>query len=148
VPVQKDLELPDLGIDLTITLGIHAREGGKSHGGPTLAEVGLIHEMGLGDNPTRSFLRAWLDENEDAVATRLEQAIGDSIVEGSDLEAAATRVAEWAVGEIKSRIYDGIPPELSASVRRRRGDAAVALIDTGQLIAAIRSEVLLRLSAS
>ena len=44
-------------------------------------------------------------------------------------------------GETKERILAGIGPELSDSTKRKRGESAVPLLDSGQLLGAIRAQL-------
>lgn len=121
-----------------ITVGIHAAEGSGGHGGVTNAELGEIHEFGLGV-PQRSFIRAYYDENESALAELMQDAIAGALIDGDDLQQAAELVAVQVEGEIKERILGRLPgKELSKSVRRKRGESAVPLVDTSQLIGSIR----------
>jgi len=144
MPVEDKGQLPKLAFDAEITAGIHAEEGAVAHGdGVTNADIGMFHEFGYGP-PKRSWLRAYFDENESRLGAAFEDAIADAIVSGRDVEHALRRIAAMIEGEIKERIYASIPPEPSKPVKEARGESAVPLIDTGQLISAIRAEVQLR----
>lgn len=144
MPIKEKGKLPPLGIELSITAGIHAEDGSKSHGGLTNAEVGEFHEFGLGV-PQRSFLRAYFDANEARITKLLEDAVIEAVIKGKDLETAALKVAVQIEGEIKERIYSNIEPELSQSVKDKRGESAVALIDSSQLIGAIKALIQVRI---
>lgn len=147
MPIKEKGKLPALGIELSITAGIHAEDGSKSHGGLTNAEVGEFHEFGLGV-PQRSFLRAYFDEHEQRIGKLLEDAVISAIVNGKDLDTAALRVAVQIEGEIKERIYSNIEPELSRSIKDQRGENAIALIDSSQLLGAIKALIHVRIKDS
>jgi hypothetical protein len=135
-------DLPALDRTVTITAGIHAEEGSESHGELSNAEIGEIHELGLGV-PQRSWLRAYFDEHEQEIQTLIDNEIVSAMLDGTDLASAADRVAVAIQGGIKERIYSRIPPELSKAVKAKRGESAVALIDSGQFINAIRAMVVI-----
>lgn len=123
-----------------ITVGIHAAEGSGGHDGLTNAELGEIHEFGLGV-PQRSFLRAYFDENENHLSALITDGIAEALLDGGDLQREMDLVAVQVEGEIKDRVYNrGVPQNLSKSVRRKRGDSAVALVDTSQLMGSIRGK--------
>jgi hypothetical protein len=144
MPVVDRGRLPPLDIELDLTAGIHAEDGSKPHGGLTNADIGTFHEFGLAV-PQRSFLRAYFDANEARITKLLEDAVVDAVINGKDLESAALRVAVQVEGEIKERIYSGIEPGLSQAIKDQRGEEAVALLDTGQLIGAIKALVKVRI---
>lgn len=137
-----------------VTVGIHEEEGavqheqednfgegfGQSSSTVTVAEIGTIHEFGLGVDE-RSFIRGWADENEAANKKRLRK-IADAVVAGyiSSPRMGLERFGLLAVGEIQSRIADGIAPQLAASTVERKG-SSVPLIDSGQLRSSITHRV-------
>jgi hypothetical protein len=127
------------GLEHDITAGIHEAEGASAHGKLTNAELGAVHEFGLGV-PRRSFLRDWMDENEAAIFERISDAMSRIVFDGADGKREADLIAIWAEGEIKARIENRLQPELSESTKRRRGQSAVPLIDTSQFIGSIRGK--------
>jgi hypothetical protein len=134
-------ELADLidSLGLGVTVGIHGEEGSSGHGGGlTNVDLGAIHEYGLGV-PQRSFLRQWADESQDAIASQIEQAV-DAVLGGATPQDAAQRLALWAEGEVKARLIAGIGPPLSEATKRKRGESAKALVDTGQMLGSIRGK--------
>lgn len=137
--IGADLERWLRGLDIEITVGIHADEGAKLHGDLTNVEIGSYHEFGLGV-PERSFLRAYFDENAADVERAQDQAL-DRIMAGADPETEAQRLGLKLEGGIKERMLARIDPPLAESTKRRRGESAVPLIHTSQLIGSIRSKV-------
>jgi hypothetical protein len=147
LPVTKSVELPSLDALVQITVGIHAAEGAEGHdGGLTNAALGEIHEFGFGV-PQRSFIRAYFDENEAHISGLVEDAVIDALIEdgGKSLQLNAELVADQIVGEVKERILGRISPELAKSTRRKRGESAVPLVDSSQLLGSIRGKAETRL---
>lgn len=128
------------GFELEVSVGIHADDGAKTYeDGLTTAEVGACHEFGLGV-PMRSFVRGYFDENVESIAALQEAALG-RILGGADPHSEAGRLGLVLEGGMKQRILARIPPPLAASTKKRRGESAVPLVATSQLIGAIRSKV-------
>lgn len=121
-----------------LTAGIHAKEGGEGHDGLTNAALGEIHEFGLGV-PMRSFIRAWFDENESRINEMTDAAL-DRVLQGADMQTEANRLALWMEGDIKSRILSRLQPELSDATKAKRGEGAVPLVASSQLIGSIRGQ--------
>lgn len=155
----------------SITVGIHeadTRREGQEAGqrdaagkfkaieGLTNAQIGTKHEFGIGV-PQRSFLRAGIDELQDRIEARMEEAIVIAISD-QDPMPFVEKLGVGVVGELQARMAKGIDPPLSPYTieqRRKRaagtlkrgpankqfGDRETPLIDTGQLRASITSVV-------
>lgn len=136
---SPDLERLLEDLDIEISVGIHAEEGAADHDGLTTAEVGAIHEFGLGV-PQRSFIRGYFDEHQGEIE-QLQAAALERVIAGADPRIEAGRLGLLVEGGIKQRILSRIDPPLAESTRKRRGDDAVPLVDTSQLLGAIRSRV-------
>lgn len=128
---------------LRITVGVHAEDGGATHGedGLTVAEIAGYHEFGTATVPQRSFVRAWYDE---ALAkgelSELFRAELARVVKGRATEAeAGERIALKCEASIRKRIRAHIPPPLAQSTIDRK-KSSTPLIDTGQLVASIRAK--------
>lgn len=126
------------GLEVEITVGIHESEGSKGHGGVSNAELGSIHEFGLGV-PSRPFVRGYFDENEEEISRLINEAAGD-ILDGEDPSEAADLVALQLESGVKQRILDGLSPEASEAVKRKRGEGAIPLVDTSQMLGSIRGK--------
>lgn len=115
-----------------VTVGIHAKEGDADHGEATISYIASIHEFGAGDIPSRSFIRAWFDEELDRNKQILRdlhvQVLAGKITE----EVALERFGLYAVGRIQARIAAGIAPPNAPSTIARKG-SSTPLIDKGQL---------------
>lgn len=126
-------------LDLEISVGIHEDEGATSHGELTNAEIGAIHEFGLGV-PERSFIRGYMDERQAEIEQAQEAAL-ERILDGADPRVEAERLGLKLEAGVKERILARIPPPLAESTKKRRGENAVPLVDTSQLLGSIRSKV-------
>ncbi len=110
--------------------------------GPS-SEIATIHEYGApkAGIPERSFVRStFRDKRGELVA--LQAKVAAALIAGKVTESQAMQIlGAWAVGAIKATITrDGhFAPLASSTVRAKRSDKA--LIDTGQLVGAIRFEV-------
>lgn len=139
--VSPGLEALLRGLDLEVSVGIHEEEGSSSHGndGPTTAEIGSIHEFGLGV-PQRSFVRGYFDDHAGEIEQAQDAAM-QRILDGADPEIEAERLALKLESGMKERILARIDPPLAASTKKRRGESAVPLVETSQLLGAVRGKV-------
>lgn len=119
-----------------ITVGIHGDEGSAQHaGGMTVAELGEIHEFGLGV-PPRSFIGSWFDEKESLFPRAIEAEMSAALRAGKPLHVAFRTLAVTFQGSVQKRIADGIAPENAPATIARKG-SSTPLIDTGVLRSAI-----------
>ena len=124
-----------------VTVGIHEAEGGQSEeDGITVAQIGEIHEFGLGQEE-RSFIRGYVDENEELIASQLKK-LGEAVVSGklASTEQALERFGLVTVAGIQQRISDGIEPENKPSTVAKKG-SSTPLIDKGILRSSITHKV-------
>lgn len=125
-----------------LKVGVTAEKGSKKHpnADTTVAQIGLYNEVGTMDIPARSFLRSWLDENTDKIATHVQAdvlTLANSTAPAS--EKIAKRGAEY-IKQIKKRIKAGIKPANSpTTLALKKG--TTPLIDTTTLINAINWEL-------
>ena len=129
--------LAKIGRGYTLTVGIHAAEGGAEATGSkaTLLEVAVINEYGLGV-PERSFIRDWADLNESKHQDDLRK-IGIAVLRGDyTVDVGLGRLGALYQGEVQARISAGIPPPNAPSTIARKG-SSTPLIHTGQLRSAI-----------
>jgi hypothetical protein len=124
-----------------VQVGVLGRDADKSYeDGVTVAMVAEWMEFGTPSIPARSWLRAWVDENQDAIQKRAGEEMKAVIAGKRTREQACARLGIWAVGKIQERIARGIAPELAQSTIDRKG-SSTPLIDTGQLRSSITSRV-------
>lgn len=125
-----------------VTVGIHAEEGGAQHpseGGETVAEIASLHELGAPklNIPERSFVRAWVDENEPRARQVLAQLLQRNY---PNTERAYQQFALWAEADVKARIDRGLTPANSEFTIAQKGSDK-PLIDQGILKASIKGKV-------
>lgn len=125
-----------------VAVGIHADAGVHADSGLTMAELGAIHEFGLGNVPERSFLRAWGESRGKALLTERADLI-ESNTKAGNPRRALEQIGLLAVGEIQQRISAGIPPANTAETIARKG-SSIPLIDTGALRQSITHKVVRR----
>lgn len=130
-----------------VKVGILSRNAGKDHGGVTVLDIAIVHEFGLGDNPERSFIRAWVDENQTEVRKRLRAIATRVMFKGADPDTEMQRFGIWAVAQIKNRIVSHIAPPLAPATVARKG-SDTPLVDTGVMLSSIASEVVTFLEAA
>lgn len=126
-----------------ISVGVHNPEAAAAYDdGITIGAVAEIHEFGLGSNPERSWLRAYVDGNGARIQAFIRRA-AEAVVAGKITpDRALVLVGLQMVGEIKQRIQAGIKPELSKAYAKRKGaNKTTPLIRFGQFIGSITSKL-------
>jgi hypothetical protein len=133
---------------LQVTTGVHGDAGAAPktdgdgevpEGAPTLVEVATWLEFGTDTIPSRSWLRAFVDEHEQEIKHILKKH-GEALVKGADPEQLLRRLGVYLAGGMRKRIAEGIPPENADSTIRQKGSSK-PLIDSGQFRTAIDSKV-------
>jgi len=127
-----------------VTIGIHEEEGSEleGDGGLTVAEVGALHEFGLGGQEQRSFVRAFVDENEAQIGDDLRK-IGDAVLAGKieSSEQGLERFGLKTAGDMQMRIRNGgVTPADKPSTIAKKG-SSITLIDDGILWTKITHKV-------
>lgn len=126
-----------------VLVGVQGAEAAALDGDSalTVAEVASFHEFGLGNNPERSWLRGWFDENEVPNTDLLRRAAAAALVEGKmSAEQALGILGAKFVGDIQARIASSIPPPNAPETIARKG-SSTTLVDTGQLRSSITSKI-------
>lgn len=132
-------QLGDLG-DRAAYVGVF--EGSGSSNGVGIVELAAIHEFGLGKMPERSFLRAWVDRNADAIAETMTKQVQQATAKGASPEVALQRVAQWGAGQVQKFISSRqVRPPSKKATNDRKG-SSTTLIDSGSLRQAIKGKVL------
>lgn len=125
------------GPGATALVGVQGQKADDSHTDSEMSvgEIASIHELGLGV-PERSWLRAWVDENETQIQDDLRAAMRQVILGKFTKDQAISILAIKYVGEMQARIAAGIePPNAPSTIARK--ESSTPLIDTGQLRSAI-----------
>lgn len=122
------------------SIGILPLRGAKPHGATTVAEIGAAHEYGLGV-PERSWLRGYLDENENMIAQDMVAAWSSVVAMKRTAKNAAGMLGAKHSAGMKKRISDkGVKPDISERTKEKKG-SDVPLLDTGVLRASISFKV-------
>lgn len=114
----------------------------KAQASLTIGEIGEIHEFGLGNNPMRSWLRAYVDENKGPISDRVRR-VAHAVEAGEiTVEQGLHQLGLSIVGGIRKRIAAGIAPPVTAATQKRKGAGkTTALINTGQFRSSITHRV-------
>lgn len=123
-----------------VDVGIFADSGAKDDSPDlTVLEVAIFNEFGLGV-PERSFLRAYVDENEKKIKEYIKK-FSEMIVAGKiTKEQALEQLGLKIVGEIQQRISKGIDPPNAPSTIAKKG-SATPLVNLGQLRSSVTHKV-------
>lgn len=133
----------DRGLSIGVNDAHHVPAPGRTDPGLTNAQIGAIHEFGLGNNPERSFLRAWLDDESNwmpELERRIDAAI-DAAERGESTDRWLEDFAKFCVKSIQDRMRAGIEPPILARTLNRKVGGDTPLIDTEQLLNAIEYEI-------
>jgi hypothetical protein len=120
-----------------VSVGVNEEPHAGSRG-MTNAQIGAIHEFGLGKNPQRSFLRAWVDQNQRGWVSWLRERVRRWLLGN---EAWAEDFGQYVVDGVRARMRLGIPPPLQDATVKRKHGGSTPLIDTEQLINAVEYQV-------
>lgn len=130
--LEKFQGMPDVKIGI---LNNSSRPDGMGN-----AEIGVIHELGLGNNPQRSFLRMPLNTKMPAMVKDQEGFLSERLVEGG-VSAVAETLGRMGVEVVQSAFDSngfGQWERHSAGYENNTGNV---LVDTQQLRRSIESEV-------
>lgn len=119
------------------TSKVYASESGKP--GPTVLEVGILHEFGTQHVDQRSWLRGPLNAKSGDLAGVLETQFNLVLEKGMDVEKALGRAGVAAVniskGAFRTKGY-GVWADISQATKAAKGSSGI-LIDTGLLRSSI-----------
>lgn len=134
------------------SIGVQGPQGAANHQDSrlTVAAIATVHEFGkviqqprMGRTiviPERSFLRATVDQYEQAILRRQVLLQQGYVLGKFELKASMELLGQYVVGLIKQRIANGIAPPNSPYTIAKKGSSK-PLIDTGQLRNAITYKV-------
>lgn len=135
-----------------VKVGVQGQRAAANHqqSGLTVAQLATIHEFGkvihqprMGRTiviPERSFLRATIDQYQEAIARR-DVLLAQGFMLGKlALKPAMELFGQYVVGLIQQRIANGIAPPNRPRTIARKGSSK-PLIDTGQLRSSITYKV-------
>ncbi len=128
-----------------LTIGVHTEEGAQMHpdADMTVGEVMALHELGLGGQKERSWLRKFLDHNEARYTSMAAEAFRQ-IVAGGSRKKLTERLGYVITDEMRGNIADGkITPALAASTIAAKGHS-IPLLATAKGVNAITFKLKLR----
>lgn len=132
------------GAGAVVKVGVQGPQAAANHQHSrlTVAQIATVHEFGKTIHqpkmnrtiviPERSFLRATIDQYQEAIARRQVLLTQGYLLGKFDLRSSLELLGQYVVGLVKQRIADGINPENRPSTIARKGSSK-PLIDTGQL---------------
>jgi len=139
-----------------VTVGVHGEDGEREGERLTNVQVATVQEFGDPSRniPERSFIRSTIDGERPAILDDMNDAMDRSIEFGNVLR-EMKRVGIYTEKRIRETIRRGIAPILSSQTLEKRrsklkngkpsngkfGNTETPLIDTGQLIQSIASQV-------
>lgn len=106
-----------------ITVGVHGEEGAKMHPDADLSvgEVMAMHELGLGGQKERSWLRKFLDANEQKYTAMAAEAM-KQILAGGSRKKLTEHIGYVVTDEMRGNIVSGkIEPAIAASTAAAKG---------------------------
>lgn len=127
-----------------VSVGVQGQQGAANHQDSrlTVAQIATVHEFGKVIHhpklnrttviPERSFLRATIDQYQQAILRRQVLLQQGFILGKFPLKPAMELLGQYVVGLIKQRIANGIAPPNSPWTIAKKGSSK-PLIDTGQL---------------
>ena len=134
---------------LEITVGVHGKDAQRDDGESNVA-VAATHEFGAPHRsppiPERSFLRSTFDSQREDILDDMAT-VADKALQGSSPIREARILGIETAERVRETIRQGISPALRPMTLERRkakgskGENETPLIDTGQLIQSIQSEV-------
>jgi len=111
----------------------HQPEDGGQASGLTVGEIAEIHELGLGNNPVRSWLRGTVDEHRSEIVRDIRRIAINVEKDLITPEAGFNLLGLKLVGLIQKRWAAGIPPQVTAATQLRKGPTKTTpLINSGQ----------------
>jgi hypothetical protein len=109
--------------------------------GLTVAQLGEIHEYGIGNVPERSFIRKTIDAQAPQLVTMVREGAAAIAKGRATPEIVLNRLGAHIAGLIQAAMSEGIPPPLSPAYLKQKlrkfPGAETPLIASGQLRQAV-----------
>lgn len=140
------LEAAQLGA--AIEIGIHDPEASKKHPmsdtGMTIGEMGYLHEFGMGGQHRRSFLRAWIDQNQQVIREDMASAVKKVLSRKVSRKDAMEKIGfKWTKG-VRDYIFTGkVRPKTGAAYAARKGHDK-GVLESGEIANSITFKLRLR----
>jgi phage gpG-like protein len=136
-----------LSNETTVKVGILGTDAKKSHGALSNVALATVHEFGSSDGrvPERSFLRSTFAANRDEYMRLVKLGVRAAFKGKAPIEETLKRIGLRMENDVKKNITTGagIPPPNAPSTIARKGSSR-PLVDTGQLVGAITSAVVVK----
>jgi hypothetical protein len=114
----------------------------KAGSGITIGAIGEIHELGLGNNPVRSWLRGYVVPNEAKIKEKAKRVYKEVVAGRMTQEEGLELLGLSIKGGIQKRIAAGIAPQVTAATQARKGPTKTTpLINSGQFRSSINYRV-------
>ncbi len=126
-------------------VGAKGAELHEDSDGLTVAEVGEIHEYGLGTAPERAPIRHTIDAQAPQIVAMIHEGARAVMKGRATPHQVLDQIGLYAVGAIQAAIRDGLPPALSEAYLRRKlakyPGASTPLIASGQLVQGLTHKI-------
>lgn len=117
--------------EMEVAVGFQAGQTTEEKSAADVVDVAAYNELGTSTIPSRPFMRQSFENHEDALQAACDHAI-KSIVNGSTVEQALTKLGVTLKGLVQKEIVDGgFKPNAPATIKRKK--SAQPLIDTGTM---------------
>ena len=130
-------------VGTSVEVGVFAEgKGAAMHGdsGFTVAQIAAVHELGAGNVPARPFVQPAMDQGRDSITRQLRDT-AIRILDGKDVDSELDAFGAFGAALVQAYIRENdIPPPLAQSTIDAKGSSR-ALINTGQMVAAIAHRV-------
>jgi hypothetical protein len=129
-----------------ITIGVQGKEADARHDpedpeSPTVGELAAMHELGLGGMHSRSFVRAWIDDNAERMVRETAEQFRAVLARTTTRNAALIKLGYAWTADMQKRMDDGrVTPPISDTTAKRKGHAR-PLIETYKLRNAVSYKV-------
>jgi HK97 gp10 family phage protein len=132
-------------VNLQVRAGVP--KGARTTDGQSIPEYAIYNEMGTSRMPARPFMRQTVETHEHEWGKTVESALNYKAIKADGAKRAAGLVGEQMKAHVQQTIQQGkFKPDAPATVdaKRRKGKTEPnhPLVDTGQMLASIISEVM------
>lgn len=136
----RELESQELEIGL-----LDGGKGSRQHPNAdmTVAELGAVHEFGAPrvGIPTRSFLGAVFDRDEQALGAKMDEVIRQALFNGQAPQTALQKAGDWFSDQVKNYFTESTPPPPIKPETAERKGSNLVLVETGTLREGIEARV-------
>lgn len=136
--LENELALMKKFAKASIKVGIQA-DSGDYPDGTSVVDVAIWNEVGTTKTPSRPFVRQCFADNQQVVAQYLGFAVL-RVAKGANLSQELSKIGQWYQDKQKNTLKSyPWTPNAPSTVKRKK--SSKPLVDTGQLVNAIRYKV-------